>query len=437
MIHIKFLVIFLFSFLTVFSGSTLGDEVVDKEYRTWLNSAFPASTYYRPKNFSADSFSTADYDRVIQHVSGGKADYRTYDFLMETLYAYYRKYPEGKKYDPFKETLHDSNFVYSLLEFVHRTEVIPPKKRKSFMDYFKPNKQIVKSVEVARPQKGELLHNYFKRDKWAQFYALKLGLISNDKELMVLMAREHGDETFSYANEKLLDDREFVLTAFKSNLYSAFRQPAALSMVSKRLRDDKELVIVALNIRLDRYSETGLLKYASERLRGDRDVVLAAINADGEDLTYANSLKFASEDLKNDKELVLKAVSNERLNLEFASDALKDDQEVILAAVNSAKRHNLDDQGSAIKAYQHASDRLKKDKSFTIFMVTKSCWAAEYLDPSLKKDKELALLAVQQAKEAMRYFDDDLRQDKDIKRWLQASNSERSQMWSELKNKRK
>ena len=64
--------------------------------------------------------------------------------------------------------------------------------------------------------------------------------------------------------------------------------------------DDKENVIVG--------KEGSLLDVASDRLKNDKEVVMVAINQDG------NSLEFASKELKDDKEVVLASIKKVRLD---------------------------------------------------------------------------------------------------------------------------
>lgn len=69
------------------------------------------------------------------------------------------------------------------------------------------------------------------------------------------------------------------------------------------------------------------LQFASKRLRDDYDVVLAAVEC------HSVSLKFASERLRNNKYIVLVAVTNFGGSIFYASQRLRSDYDVALAAV--------------------------------------------------------------------------------------------------------
>ena len=71
-----------------------------------------------------------------------------------------------------------------------------------------------------------------------------------------------------------------------------------------------------------------VLQLASKRLRNDKDVVIAAVKQDGMTLWYA------SHDLKNDKEVVIAALSGSEDPIkvrEFVSDSLINDVDVVCA----------------------------------------------------------------------------------------------------------
>lgn len=119
-----------------------------------------------------------------------------------------------------------------------------------------------------------------------------------------------------------------------------------LQHVSKRLRDDKEVVENA--VKQNAYA----FEHASERLRADKDFVILLIgNSPGLSTIIFH---FASIKLRNDKQVALAAMENQGGRGEalcWASDKLKDDVDVVRASVTTA--------GSS---YIFASERIRKSE---------------------------------------------------------------------------
>lgn len=85
-----------------------------------------------------------------------------------------------------------------------------------------------------------------------------------------------------YCDASLLDDREFVLEIVTSwNLQGKGRNgDSPLEYISKRLRDDRDLALLA-------YEHGGIsLYYLEDAARADREVILKAVEYDGEQLSY-------------------------------------------------------------------------------------------------------------------------------------------------------
>lgn len=88
---------------------------------------------------------------------------------------------------------------------------------------------------------------------------------------------------------------------------------------------------------------------------------------------------------RDDTEVALAIVALDGQALAVLSERLRDDGECVRLAV----------QENAC-AFEHASHRLKGDKTFvhTLLHIPKSSWVYEYINDELKKDQELAQLAV-------------------------------------------
>lgn len=78
--------------------------------------------------------------------------------------------------------------------------------------------------------------------------------------------------------------------------------PQSLRYVSKHLRNNREIVMAAVNGRTSIPLGISILKYAINDLRNDPEVVIAAVRKD------ARALRYASTALRTDKEFVLQAM---------------------------------------------------------------------------------------------------------------------------------
>lgn len=66
----------------------------------------------------------------------------------------------------------------------------------------------------------------------------------------------------------------------------------ALKYAANKLKDDKEIVLTAINVSRRRY-DGEIIKYASERLKENRELVLFSVELNGVAFDYiTNSLKF-------------------------------------------------------------------------------------------------------------------------------------------------
>jgi hypothetical protein len=145
----------------------------------------------------------------------------------------------------------------------------------------------------------------------------------DDDDIVFAAVRENGCAAL-YASRRLWRDKEFVLLAletYESDVYDEF---SILSMVSKELHNDRDIIIAAAQ-----GLHHNVLEYASENICNDREVVLISVNY------FGTSLKYASVSLRADKEVVLAAVQKNPWSLKYASENLRADKEVVLAAVQT------------------------------------------------------------------------------------------------------
>lgn len=85
-----------------------------------------------------------------------------------------------------------------------------------------------------------------------------------------------------FIDNSLFEDREFMKQLISENGF-------ALQYMTKELKDDKEIVLIAL-----RESAGFALKYASKRLQADREVVYQAVKK------YRKPLEYASQELQDE-----------------------------------------------------------------------------------------------------------------------------------------
>lgn len=164
----------------------------------------------------------------------------------------------------------------------------------------------------------------------------------DDKDL-VLVAVENNGLALDYASDDLKNDLEVVLTAVTQN-------PDAIQFASEALQDDDEI--------LSALPEDNLaIPYAFlEEDRNNKEMVLAAVQQAGGLLAYA------SEDLRADKNIVWAAVAQDPLAIEFASEALQQDTDIKqLLATKKADTDDLE----ALYGEEHPNTvrRYEKEKS--------------------------------------------------------------------------
>lgn len=142
--------------------------------------------------------------------------------------------------------------------------------------------------------------------------------LRNDKELVLAAVKETGF-ALKFASKELCNDKEVVTVALNSI-------GDVLEYASEELRNTKEIVLLA--IQNSKFSDPTM--YASEEIRNDKDFMLLV-------LKHGISLKNASERLRDDKDVVMVAVGKYGFELEYASERLRKDKEVIQCALDSNK----------------------------------------------------------------------------------------------------
>jgi hypothetical protein len=131
------------------------------------------------------------------------------------------------------------------------------------------------------------------------------------------------------------------------------------------------------------------LSYASNKLRNNKEIVKLAISIN------ADSFRYASVSLRNDEEIFKYAIENKIVMtcLKNAGEDIRSNEEIMLPLC-------IDE----ILYFNICSSSLRKDKQFTMKVLEKNDEAVYYMDQSFFNDKDVVLLATKVASYSV--FDD-------------------------------
>lgn len=212
-----------------------------------------------------------------------------------------------------------------------------------------------------------------------------------------------------YASESLLNDRNFVLKVIDSNPFKFGNYLDApiwpggkyeLSMcISKNFRDDKEVML-----KIVQYCG-GSLQFASETFKNDRDIVIAAIQQ------YGYSYRYASHDLQNDYDIFMIVLKRDIDIMEIAPYLFRNDKEIqIFASINGGLQYVSEylqnDRNIILKAVsfcgtelQFAPDKLKDDLKIVTKAIQQTGWSIQYASDKLRNRVDLMVLALEKGEE--------------------------------------
>lgn len=212
-------------------------------------------------------------------------------------------------------------------------------------------------------------------------------VLQNDKEVVMCAIKNNG-LALEFASKKLCNDQDFVKQAVKSNCL-------AIQFASAKLRGDWSMIYDSLND-----DESKALKYASKELRNDKQLVLMAVENTSKS---GQALQYASLELRNDKEVVMAAVLHSNETLQYASEELRNDREVALAATTK---------GGIVLKYMSKS--LQAEEAIVDLCVSKNGLALEFASKELRNNKAIVLTAVTQNAEAFHFASAQLQKDNDV-----------------------
>lgn len=215
--------------------------------------------------------------------------------------------------------------------------------------------------------------------------------LRNDEKVVMAAVRQKGS-SLRYASDRLRNDMDVIKVAIGRDIW-------ALNWVSDSIKNDAEFAKMAVSICPD------FLEKFPEHIRDNREVVMRAAHS----MFVGYNFACISERLRDDKELVRIALTNHRVDIRSMSSRLKDDEEIILEAVSSnwkrmkhASYRLADDERFVREAMswdsrvaKYASERLKDDKDFMLFVVGENWKCIEYASERLKDDEDFMLSAAQ------------------------------------------
>lgn len=145
----------------------------------------------------------------------------------------------------------------------------------------------------------------------------------NDREI-ILNAVEHNYESIQYSSRQLQFDTEIIACAVLKSLVQCdkYKTQNFLTFFSPELRDHRPFVFLSIQ------TFAGCLIGASDRLKDDFNLVAVAIYHDNFAFGHKSGQYYASSRLRDTKELVMFALMR-GMPMDFASNRLQKDTEVI------------------------------------------------------------------------------------------------------------
>ena len=202
----------------------------------------------------------------------------------------------------------------------------------------------------------------------------------NDKEVMLKIVSKNS-LALSNASQELKDDRELVMAAIQNRQSSA---PQAIQYASNKLKSDRRIARAVLR---HGYGIKAL-KHLPRKLREDHKLVLLAVKSSSEECnkTY-ETLSELSEQMVEDPDIVFEAVKRRGSNLRFVEDLVLIEDEVIIRAA-------CQNDGTAM---QYLPDLIQKEmlrgENLRMVIENGNCMAMESADDRWWTDEFILLAA--------------------------------------------
>lgn len=201
-----------------------------------------------------------------------------------------------------------------------------------------------------------------------------------------------------FKHHELLEDRAFILNAIDVN-------PMVIQLLDESLRNDKEIVVRALNATYKQERDsTILIETLSDQMRPFAKAYTTIITEEEneeEDQDVVNSnLQNIVRAFSNDKDLVLAAVARDQYLLQCASDELQNDKNFILTAI---------EKNSFV--LQAVNEEFKKDKEIILATVSRHGGTLVAVDDVFRNDIQIALAAIKSGYFCAEHIGDSLKRD--------------------------
>jgi len=170
----------------------------------------------------------------------------------------------------------------------------------------------------------------------------------------------------SYIPESILTDLDYMWEKIKQN-------PKIIKCL-KRLWCDRDFMLAVVQL------DGSALQYASCKLRDDKEVVLAAINT-------SDVMEYVSLKLRNNMEVIKCAISHDPTSYVYASDELKEDYNLAKFAI-----------GHSYNNMFHVADELRDNEELAKFAISINGSAIRYVTPRLRDNKTLVMAAIKNSK---------------------------------------
>jgi hypothetical protein len=243
----------------------------------------------------------------------------------------------------------------------------------------------------------------------------------------VLKAVTFSGDVYSHLSESLLNDREIIQAGkyYNSNkLKSYFEKYSSdkqlfieclakdcriLAFASRELRNDKQVILAAVNSKLGRSRINLQQDYIDTNMKEDPEIYLKILKVYGDKA-------YKAKKLLTNKNFVLKAVTMHQNVFMIISETLKRDMDVIMTALNNTSlrlfcpelRGNKDVVYHAVRVkgnnLQYASSELRNTREIVEAAVTQSGDAILYASEQLRNDHDIVLLALKQGGRCVRYL---------------------------------
>lgn len=235
--------------------------------------------------------------------------------------------------------------------------------------------------------------------------------VFQDREFLLdFISKPFGGSVLSFLPE-YYDDREVVLKAVE-NWHTVFEK------VSEWYGDDEEIAKIAVSQHGNNF------QYLSERLRGSKEMMFLALhNLPKNEFTDRWVITaVASDELRKDREVINEILKYYYVDIRNIHESLLDDEDFIRDVVDNEEHGDF--------VIHYASDRLKEDREFVKYAVTKSHYILGETTEELQDDDEIVRLALAKSSSAIQYASDRFKDNKDIILNLVKENSEALQVAS-------